>query len=143
MATCECGIFKWECECGCGCICLSEEEAAASPKCWFLCEQCPEAVSSTDAATTRSVRLGLAAFASPQRDGIQQLSGATKVKFCGHGISLGSLALALDQIAEQRISAPVGRLREPVNVSMTATLDEVLSALGLSLARPPASDNRR
>lgn len=138
MAKCQCGDEIWECECGCGCICLSEPDPGVSSECWFLCEKCPDPEPSPgDSAVMRPVTLGLAAFAHPQRRGSSQLSGSTKIRFCCHQISLGNLALALDKIAVDRICVPVARLREQVTLSMEATLEEVVAALGLSIERRP------
>lgn len=126
MARCSCGPVAISCRCGCGCICTVERR----PRCYIWCEECPRPW----ADGLRSITIGLASFIAPSGE-IPKLSGNTEVKLNCKQMALGSLALALDMVAEDAVCAPVDRLGEKVTVATKGKLSEILDRLGLTSAK--------
>lgn len=124
MATCRCGDLVVNCRGGCGCAC----EVDPPRRCWVWCEGLDEPVPVPP--NLRPTFPGLAAFVGPA-DGQRNLHGATRVRFHSQDVSLGSIAVALDNLAQDGVCAPVDRLGEKKTTTLTGTLDEVLKALGL------------
>lgn len=93
--------------------------------------------------------IGLSAFVSTERelrtlegsDSVDEelrrpgsLNGSSEVQMKVQGMSLGSLALALDKIAPGQLLVPVSRLGEDVTFTKSGSLDEILQDLAIKMA---------
>lgn len=128
--TVDCG------NCGCGCICVKGGD------CYSFCEDC-------GSSGGPGIYIGLSAFVSTERelrtlegsDSVDErprrpgsLTGSGEVQMKVQGMSMGSLALALDRIAPGQLLVPVGRLGEEVTFTKSGSLEEILQDLAIKMA---------
>ncbi len=69
----------------------------------------------------------------PRGDEATYVDRSATLEFCCHDISRAALAEALDDLVEAELVVPKGKYGERVSYSATATLEEIIGGVGLSL----------
>jgi hypothetical protein len=69
----------------------------------------------------------------PRENEPTYLDRSKTLEFCCHDMSLAALAEAMDDLVEAELVIPKGKYAETVSHSTTATLDEIMGAVGLSV----------
>jgi hypothetical protein len=69
----------------------------------------------------------------PREDEATYLDGSAKLEFCCHDVPRAALAEVLDDLVEAELVVPKGKYAERVTYSATATLDEIIGGVGLSV----------
>lgn len=64
-----------------------------------------------------------------------KLAASTEVEFSSQGLTLGGLTTALDNFYCDPLYLPVARMDEEIKLTMSATLGDVITALGLVTTR--------
>lgn len=114
MSKCE--TEHWELDCGAGHGCYLAEYSDTGELAGWGC-------SSEGIKGRRRTRDG-----QPTRIG-----GSETLSFCCQNIDRASLAAALDDLVAQELVVPKGKHFERITYSATATLDEILHDVGLSM----------
>jgi hypothetical protein len=69
----------------------------------------------------------------PRENQATYLDGSVTLEFCCHDISRATLAEALDDMVAVELVVPKGKHSERISHSATATLDEIIRGVGLSV----------
>lgn len=111
----QCQTAHWELDCGEGHGCgLVEDSETGELLGWFCASQM------------------MKGRRRPQGDQDRYIDRSVTIAFCCRDITRAQLAEALDDLVDVELVVPKGKYSEKVTHCATATLDEIIRAVGLS-----------